>query len=168
MTSSSNVPALRFESIEEVLAVLRARGRRISTPCRLVLETLFAAEGPVSAQYIVAHAAIATPDPSSIYRNLERLERAGVVRHVHLGHGPSLYMLVGSGEREFLVCERCEQVMALAPAELRTVRRQIHKQFGYTARFTHFPIVGVCADCARLEAAASATAPAAPSSGRRP
>ena len=34
-------------------------------------------------------------DLASVYRNLEQLEELGVVRHVHLGHGPGLYALVG-------------------------------------------------------------------------
>jgi hypothetical protein len=28
------------------------------------------------------------------------------------------------------------------------VRELIERLFGYAARFTHFPIVGLCADCA--------------------
>jgi len=28
--------------------------------------------------------------PTTVYRNLEALERHGLVRHVHLGHGPGL------------------------------------------------------------------------------
>jgi Fur family ferric uptake transcriptional regulator len=83
-----------------------------------------------------------------VYRNLERLESLGVVRHVHLGHGPGLYMLVGSGDREFLTCERCQRVTVVDPAGLDAVRAQIRERFGYEARFGHFPIVGLCAECA--------------------
>ena len=52
MTVAPNTPPLTFADIDEVLAALRANGNRITTPCRLVLEALFAAEGPVSAQFI--------------------------------------------------------------------------------------------------------------------
>lgn len=149
MTDPAQTPALRFEDIEDVLALLRSEGHRVSTPCRLVLEALFEAEGPISAQQIVASSPVAEFEPSSAYRNLERLERLGVVRHVHLGHGPSLYMLVGSGEKEFLLCERCGRVKSVGPAELDPLRNQIEKRFGYRARFGHFPIVGVCAQCSK-------------------
>ena len=76
------------------------------------------------------------------------LDALGVVRHVHLGHGPSLYLLVGAGEREFLLCERCGAVRSLEPRQLDPVRRAIEKRFGYRARFSHFPIVGLCQECA--------------------
>ena len=68
---------------------------------------LFAAHDLISADQIAATGA--SVDLTSVYRNLERLEELGVVRHVHIGHGPSVYGLVGHGEREFLVCEACGQ-----------------------------------------------------------
>lgn len=152
MSDPAQTPALRFEEIDEVYSVLRAKGHRISTPCRLVLETLFAAEGPISAQEIARNSSLSESDPSSVYRNLERLESLGIARHVHLGHGPSLYMLVGAGAKEYLVCERCDRAIAVDPAQLDPIRRQIHKRFGYEARFAHFPIVGLCPSCAGADA----------------
>ena len=147
MTDPAQTPTRRFEDIDEVYGALRAEGHRVSTACRLVLEALFASDGPISAQRIVEESPVDDLEPSSAYRNLERLENLGVVRHVHLGHGPSLYMLVGEGEKEFLLCERCGTVRSVDPPELDRVRGQIQRQFGYQARFSHFPIVGLCAAC---------------------
>ncbi len=150
MTDSPQAEPLEFEAIDEVLAILRERGHRISAACRLVLEALFAADGPASAQFIAAslQGRDSAPDPASVYRNLERLERLGVVKHVHLGHGPGLYMLVGAGGREFLACERCGRVRSLDPGDLDPVRDQVRERFGYEARFDHFPIIGLCPGCA--------------------
>lgn len=148
MTAPAHAPARRFEDIEEVFDLLRAEGHRVTMPCRIVLEALFAAAGPVSAPDIVAATALADSDVSSVYRNLERLEGLGVVRHLHLGHGPSLYLLVGSGEREFIVCERCNRLTTVEPAALDPIRKAIERRFGYRAGFSHFPIVGLCARCA--------------------
>jgi Fur family ferric uptake transcriptional regulator len=147
MTDPAHTRPLRFDSIDEVFAALRAGGHRVTTPCRLVIEALFDAEGPVSAQQIARDAGMPESDPSSVYRNLERLESLGVARHVHLGHGPSRYMLVGSGEREYLLCERCGRATSVEPAELDAVRGQVEERFGYRASFSHFPIVGLCAGC---------------------
>ena len=146
MTDPAQAPARRFDDIEGVFALLRSEGHRISMPCRVVLEALFAAEGPISAPYI-AETSMVDSDLSSLYRNLERLESLGVARHVHLGHGPSLYMLVGEGEKEFLLCESCGRVRSVDPAELEAVRDQIQAQFGYRASFGHFPIIGLCERC---------------------
>ena len=67
---------------------------------------------------------------------------------MHLGHGPGLYALVGAGEREYLYCERCGDVRAVDPSELDPVRARIRELHGLEARFTHFPIVGLCEECA--------------------
>jgi Fur family transcriptional regulator, ferric uptake regulator len=146
MTTAPNVRPLRFHDLDEAVAVLRERGLRLSTPRRMVLEALFAADGPVSAEHLATGLNL---DLASVYRNLEALEANGVVQHVHLGHGPGLHALVGpAGEREHLYCERCGAVRAVSPGELDPVRAQIRERFGFEARFTHFAIAGVCADCA--------------------
>jgi Fur family transcriptional regulator, ferric uptake regulator len=153
VTESPDTAPLQFDDIDDVLDALRERGHRISAARRLVLQALFAAEGPVSAQFIAdgLDGEMTELDRTSVYRNLEQLEQLGVVRHVHLGHGPSLYHLVGSGEREYLACEACGRVTSVDPSELDPVRDRVRKQFGYEARFGHFPIVGLCRECAAGE-----------------
>ena len=47
-------------------------------------------------------------DLASVYRNLETLEEVGLVRHVHLGHGPGPLRARGRDAREYLVCESCD------------------------------------------------------------
>ena len=145
MTLAPAAPPLSFQSLDDALALLRARGLRVSSARRLVLEALFASEAPTSAERI---AQLMRLDVASVYRNLETLERHGLARHVHLGHGPSLYMLVDRGEREYLYCERCGAVHAARPQELDPVRAKVLERFGYRAKFTHFPIVGLCPACA--------------------
>jgi Fur family ferric uptake transcriptional regulator len=139
------VDRLAFDDLDGAAAALRRRGLRLSTPRRLVLEALFAAGGPVSAERIARDTGV---DPAAVYRNLEALEANGVVQHVHLGHGPGLHTLVGHGEREYLYCERCGTVRALEPGELDPVRREIRDRFGFHARFTHFAVGGLCERCA--------------------
>lgn len=146
MTLAPDTERLAFDDIGGAIAALRRRGLRLSTSRRLVLEALFAAEAPVSAEHIAGDLRL---ELTSVYRNLETLERHGLVRHVHLGHGPGLYVLVGHGEREYLHCERCGAVRAVEPSALDPVRGRVRELFGYEARFTHFPIVGTCANCAR-------------------
>jgi Fur family ferric uptake transcriptional regulator len=149
MTVAPRSEPLRFRDLDEVAEAVRRDGGRLTMPRRLVLEALFAADGLVTAEQIAAGAQTgAAIEIASVYRNLERLEELGVVRHVHLGHGPGLYGLVGDGEREYLVCEGCGRVTAADPARLDRARAAIRADLGYEARFTHFPIHGLCTGCA--------------------
>jgi Fur family ferric uptake transcriptional regulator len=137
-------------ALSVAIALVRQRGLRVSAARRLVLESLLAADGPMSAEQIAAGIGGRVPssDIGSVYRNLQAFEEIGVVRHVHLGHGPGLHALAIGGEREYLTCERCADYHAVAPEELDAVRELIESRFGYRASFTHFPIVGMCASCA--------------------
>ncbi|MGA2013458.1 MAG: Fur family transcriptional regulator [Solirubrobacteraceae bacterium] len=145
MTEAPDTPRLTFTDLAEAVDALRERGLRLSTPRRLVLEALFTADGPISAERISTTLRL---DLTSVYRNLETLEHHGLARHVHLGHGPGLYALVGRGEHEFIACERCGAVLTLTPDQLDPIRSQIRQLSGYQAHFTHFAIVGLCPACA--------------------
>ena len=99
MTVSRLTPAVEAETPAAAAAALRGRGLRVSAARRELLEALFAADRPLSAEELAGDG-----DVASAYRNLEVLEAVGLVRHVHLGHGPGLYHPAGR-EREFVVCE---------------------------------------------------------------
>jgi Fur family ferric uptake transcriptional regulator len=144
VTVSPDVAPLTAATVAEAVEALRERGLRLSTSRRLVLEALFAAEGPVSAEHVARRMRL---DAASVHRNFETLERHGLVRHVHLGHGPGLYALLERGESEYLYCERCGAVRTLPGKELDAVRRRIEQRYGFRVRFDHFAIVGTCAAC---------------------
>jgi Fur family transcriptional regulator, ferric uptake regulator len=146
MTRASDVPPVAVDDLGAAVQWLRDRGLRLSTARRLVLEALLAADGPLSAEQVASDLRL---DLTSVYRNLETLEQCGLVRHVHLGHGPGLYALVGGGEHEYLVCDSCGAVRVLAPGELDELRESVQRQFGYEVRFAHFPMVGKCPACTR-------------------
>ena len=148
MTTTHRSPALAATSVEEAVAALRERGLRVSAARRLVLESLYGAEGPLSAERVAEglEGRLPRSDLASVYRNLETLEEVGLVRHVHLGHGPGLYALAAP-EHEYLVCESCHAVRTVAKEELDEIRAQVLDRFGFEARFTHFPLVGLCPDC---------------------
>jgi len=149
MTLTDAIPPTPMRSIGSAANTLRARGLRVSAARRLVLQVLHEADGPVSAEAIAAglDGFLPLSDIGSVYRNLDTLEQAGLVSHLHLGHGPRLYALAGADEREFVVCERCGSFLALADGELDDARAAILERTGFLTRFAHFPALGVCPDC---------------------
>ena len=148
--SSFPAPTPAPATLAAALATVRASGLRASSARRLVLAALFAADKPATAERIATGLDGLTPpsDLGSVYRNLETLERLGVVRHVHAAHGPGLYTLAGDEHEGFLSCERCGETKAANPRALALIRTAVERAFGYDASFVHFPIVGVCPGCA--------------------
>src|ERR1700733_2433916 len=71
MTNTSHAPPLACADLAGAIAALRARGLRLSASRRLVLEALYAADRPMSAEHLTRRLHL---DPTSVYRNLETLE----------------------------------------------------------------------------------------------
>jgi Fur family ferric uptake transcriptional regulator len=154
MTTANTGPRIEAETLPEAVAALRARGLRVSSARRQVLAALYTTDQPLSAEQIAEGTGDEpAQDLASVYRNLETLERLGLVQHVHLGHGPGRYVRAGR-EREYLVCERCGVHRAVPPGQLDGVRAAVRQATGLEARFSHFPIVGLCRDCAAAAQAA--------------
>ena len=149
MTAPNVRATLPVPSFDAALAAVRAQGLRVSSARRLVLAALARAGRPLTAEQISAGVAgVPAADVTSVYRNLEALERIGVVRHMHLGHGPGQYALAGDRGHEYLVCEACGATRTVDAAELDGVRDEVRERFGFEARFSHFPLCGMCAECA--------------------
>ena len=147
MTVAHSGPTIAVEGVDAAATWMRGQGHRVSAARRLVLEALFAADAPISAEQIAEglDGKLPLSDPASVYRNLETLERLGLVRHFHAGHGPGLYAL--AREQEYVSCSSCGEVRALDGARFDGIRDLIRIKLGVTARFDHFPIVGVCDRC---------------------
>jgi Fur family ferric uptake transcriptional regulator len=129
-------------SLAALLNTVRAHGLRVSTARRLVLETLDAAEHPLTADEIAANG----HDLGSVYRNLDALEAIGVVHHVHLGHAAGRYELRGR-TAGWASCEHCGRSTPLTAAEIEAIRAAVRMATGFDAAFSHFPISGRCPDC---------------------
>ena len=148
MTIASQLRPVGVDLLTDALALLRRQGVRLTGSRQAVLEVLFADATLRTAEEI---ASVAYVDLASAYRNLETLEQLGIVRHVHLGHGPGLYARSGLAEREHAVCESCGAHRSVAAGDLQAARAAILAATGITARFSHFPIVGLCGACAEVE-----------------
>ncbi len=137
-----------FSSVDSVLEALRARGGRVTSSRRILLQVLFDADGHMSAEALAEAVQERAPDVhlSTIYRNLEDLEELGVISHSHLGHGPSSYLLASHAHAHF-ICARCGTTIE-APDELfRGLARTARSTLGFTIDPHHFAILGTCARC---------------------
>ena len=132
-------------------AVLRARGERMTAPRRAVLLALAGRGGHVSAEQVVADVAGGAEGGahrSSVYRGLEAMTRAGVVQHVHLGHGGTAYHLA-EHEHPHAQCARCGTVVDLPADLLDALGPLVRERSGFVLDPAHVALSGTCRDCAR-------------------
>ncbi len=135
-------------TVEGVLDLVRQQGGRVTSSRRLLLRALFDSNEHHTAEELAAVVQQQSPDIhlSTIYRNLDELERLGVIVHSHLGHGPATYHLAASAHGHF-VCEECGKMIE-APDNLFASLAQVARtQFDFTIDPHHFAMLGRCADC---------------------
>jgi Fur family ferric uptake transcriptional regulator len=151
MTVSPERTPVVVTDLGQAMDAVRKRGLRLTSSRRLVLEALLKARRPISAEEIAdgLGGRMTQSDIASVYRNLDTLGELGLVRHFHAGHGPGRYVLEGTGDREYIACESCGALESVDPTTLDGVRDEIRALSGFEARFSHFPIVGLCARCAK-------------------
>jgi len=150
VTTPNLAVPLSVADLGSATEAVRRGGLRLTSARRLVLEALARAGRPLRAEEIAAgEGGVPASDIASVYRNLETLERIGVVRHMHHGHGPGLYALAGNEDDEYLVCESCGTSRPLESSDLDDVRALVRERFGFEARFSHFPLFGLCERCSR-------------------
>jgi Fur family transcriptional regulator, ferric uptake regulator len=150
MSRASALPAATggVATVEDALAVVRASGGRVTSSRRILLDVLFESDDHLSAEDLADAVQARAPDVhlSTIYRNLDELQRLGLVVHAHLGHGPATYQLATLAHAHFL-CEHCG-AMIEAPARLFAgLTRAAKKELGFTIDPRHFAILGRCAAC---------------------
>jgi Fe2+ or Zn2+ uptake regulation protein len=135
-------------SVDDVLQLVRARGGRVTESRRTLLEVLFEAGEHRSAEELAEAVQARAPDVhiSTIYRNLEDLQRLGVVVHSHLGHGPAAYQLAALAHGHF-ICEQCGATLE-APDELfRGLAGTVRAKLGFAIDPHHFAMLGLCRAC---------------------
>jgi Fur family ferric uptake transcriptional regulator len=149
MTVPTQTRPLAAASVPAAITTLRVRGLRVSTARRLVIEALFAADGPVTAEAIAAglDGRLPASDLGSVYRNLLTLEEVGLVRHFHVAHGPGLYALTGRHQAGYVACERCGAHRALDRGTVAHLAAVLRDACGYEPQLVHFPIIGRCPEC---------------------
>ncbi|MEO7837383.1 MAG: Fur family transcriptional regulator [Acidimicrobiales bacterium] len=150
------------DRLEQVLAVLRTSGGRVTSPRRAILRALVAHQGHPTAEQLTSDVQADQPDvhESTVYRFLEELERLGVVDHVHLGHGPAVYHFADDVHHH-LVCESCGLVVELSDQTFEDVRKLLERDLQFDMELRHFALPGRCKAC-------SAARPGAGAAGSRP
>ena len=77
----------------QLLDALRADGLRVTAPRRAICQAL--AQGhdlhlTATTLHVAAEEVLGSAiDISTVYRTIDALEQAGLLHHVHLGHGPA-------------------------------------------------------------------------------
>src|SRR5215212_5136287 len=131
---------------------LRARGLRLTAQRQSVLAAVAALDHATPEAITArlreqARPAGAAPDASTVYRNLEVLERLGLVWHTHLGKGAPVYHAAGEPRHLHVVCQSCGAIGSADPSLLDGAAERLAADLGFTVDVGHVALSGTCRDC---------------------
>lgn len=83
---------------------------------------------------------------TTIYRTLDLMERLGLVRHTHLGHGAPSYS-ERAHQHLHLVCHGCGAVIETPTDLLDALADRLQREADFTLDASHVALSGHCRDC---------------------
>jgi Fur family ferric uptake transcriptional regulator len=126
---------------------LHERGLRMTPQRQLVLDAVRAL-GHATPEQVCAQVQRGAPavNITTVYRTLDLLERLGLVRHTHLGHGAPTYSELAH-EHVHLVCHSCGTVTEVDTEVMAELAARLRAGPGFDLDVTHVALSGHCGRC---------------------
>jgi Fe2+ or Zn2+ uptake regulation protein len=129
--------------------MLHAAGYRATPQRLLLLQLLQSSQRHAAADdlYALAHARDPHLSLSTVYRTLNSLKDAGLVRELHLDQEHHHYELADTDAHYHLVCQGCGKVIEVECAMIDAMLSRIQDRYGFSVTGTQMEFVGYCRDC---------------------
>jgi Fe2+ or Zn2+ uptake regulation protein len=136
----------------DLVALLRARGQRVTSQRLVILRELRRRGRHTSAQEITESVRDELPGTSTptVYATLDLLAELGLVRKLDAGVGVTLYD-ARTEPHQHMVCRSCGAVEDLDGAFATSGALDAARQRGFAAERAEVVVVGRCADCAAAQ-----------------
>ena len=137
-------PVTRFEEY------LRTHRLRLTRERRTVLEVILSRAGHFDAEELLQFLRSRRRPVSraTLYRTLEHLTAAGLVKKHSFGRGQAQYEHVyGRQHHDHMVCERCGLVIEFVDLEIEKLQDEVCRRHGFVSTNHVMEIFGICSDC---------------------
>ncbi|OLT10934.1 transcriptional repressor [Pseudonocardia sp. CNS-139] len=118
------------------------------TPQRQLVLDAVRALGHATPEQICSRVQTAAPavNITTVYRTLDLLERIGLVRHTHLGHGAPTYS-EQEHQHVHLVCHSCGSVTESPTDLMDELAARLLTESGFQLDPSHVALSGMCGNC---------------------
>ena len=137
-----------MDADRELIAALRATGRRVTMPRLLVHRHLRAADRHVTAGQLYAELAGQIPSLSAatVYDTLDLLDELGLIRRVSTPRGATTYDS-RTDQHHHLICSRCGRVEDLDVGIDTAAAEAAGRAAGFAVGHAQLTLTGLCRDC---------------------
>lgn len=143
-------PAAADRTLDELEALCRQRGGRMTRQRRAVLGRLLAARRPLSAYELrdMLHPEDPSTTPASVYRCLGFLLGHGLVHRLETTRS---FIACGHPDHphagQFLICRQCGAVIEAEDKRLAAATESLGQRLGFALDHPIVELVGTCATC---------------------
>jgi Fur family ferric uptake transcriptional regulator len=133
---------------------LSARNLRLTPERLLVLDGVLTREGHFDAEELLEHLRRTNKSVSraTVYRTLDHLAEAGLVKKHHFQEGHALFEHVyGRDHHDHMVCDRCGRVIEFVDDKIEALQEEVCKQHGFRELRHVHQIFGICSACQAVE-----------------
>lgn len=134
---------------DELHRALVARGYRVTSARRVILDTLTESGGHLTADELteLVRRRATGIGRMTVYRTLDLLCGLGLLRPVYQGTGAAHYILMEDGHHHHLVCTACSRVIEFDECALGDLPARVAGQFSFRVDGHLLELYGVCAEC---------------------
>ena len=136
---------------QELFEKIKGAGLRLTGPRRALLAILSESQKPLSAKGLLAALAQAAVvvNKTTVYREIESLEKIGVLRSIQLGERSTYYELATRDHHHHLVCLECAEVEDVDVNEESIVKQERKIVAEHRFQVTHHALefFGLCVRC---------------------
>ncbi len=131
------------------VAALRRQGYRLTSQRLLMLEILKSRREHLSAEAL--HALVVARYPltnvTTVYRNLQWLHEAGLIRKIDIGCGRLLWEYAGETYHHHLICQSCDSVQEIDNHVVECLSEHVRHHYDFEVNLDHLAIFGKCVAC---------------------
>jgi len=137
-----------MDADRQLIAALRATGRRVTMPRLLVHRHLRAANRHVTAEQVYAELAQQIPSLSAatVYDTLDLLDELGLIRRVSTPRGATTYDS-RTDDHHHLVCRACGRIEDLDADVDTAAAENAARAAGFAPGFAQLTVSGLCSAC---------------------
>ncbi len=132
--------------------LLEKSALKTTKPRLLVLDTLTKSKIPLTAQEIHSQLSKSKIDQATVYRNLQSLTDAKIIRLVNFQHDHNHYE-VANNHHHHAICESCGKVVDISKCDLSQLEKNVKSISGFSTINQHsLEFFGLCTKCAKKSA----------------
>ncbi len=138
------------QHVRESKAQLKNNGLKITTARLGLLDILKHAKKPLSIKEITKQLGDGGVDPVTLYRNVESLEKLGLLKKVRLNDRQAYYELAATEHHHHLICKQCGKIADIADCKVSISNKDLLKKTGFAKVTDHsLEFFGICKECSK-------------------